>query len=255
MHPTLFSIGPINVDSYYLIWGAALCAAVLWMRQRCVTRYGISFDDASDVLFWTIIGVFFGSTIGGYIEHWRRYAADPYLLLRFWESGLSSGPGFIVGGLAGLVKIRKLKLSAVDFADAAALPCAMLLAVGRWGCFLSGCCAGIPTDLPCGVRFPYAPDTAVFPTQIFESIAAFIIAAVLYLLERRMDANGRRDPAILWPVFLMLYGSYRVVFDFLRAGDRILGLRVGQYSGAIMIVTAVVWVTAVRSARLRQDAR
>jgi prolipoprotein diacylglyceryltransferase len=43
-------------------------------------------------------------------------------------------------------------------------------------------------------------------------------------------------------MFLILYGFYRFIFDFLREGDRILGLRVGQYTGLLAVVVGISWL-------------
>lgn len=242
MLPTLFAIGSFRVDTYYVVWGISLCAAVFWIRRRCVSLYSISYDDASDVLFWTLIGVIVGAMLGGYLDNWGRYAEDPKSMLYFWRSGMSSGPGFLGGGIAGLYKLRRMGLSAGRFADAASVPSAFMLAVGRWGCFGAGCCAGIPS-LPefrsISVVFPSNIYTPVYPTQLFESAACFVIGSMLFVIERR-----RRDKSggVLWPLFLLMYGSYRMIADFIRDGDRILGLRVGQYSGIIAVVIGAAWL-------------
>jgi phosphatidylglycerol:prolipoprotein diacylglycerol transferase len=206
--------------------------------------YGISFNDAGEVLLWTIFGVFIGAALGGYLDHWTRYAESPMRILYFWESGVSSGPGFIGGGLAGLYKLRRLGASANSFSDAAAVPCSFMLFIGRWGCFLNGCCQGIPTSSAWGVAFRSAPSVRVFPSQLFESFAGLLIGVILLAVQRKL----RRSPeyvsrgGVLMPVFLVLYGIYRFIFDFLRAGDRILGLRIGQYTGALAFFIGVVWL-------------
>jgi phosphatidylglycerol:prolipoprotein diacylglycerol transferase len=244
MYPALFRIGPARIDSYYVLWGAALCLMMLWTRRRAVGKYGISFNDASDVLLWTICGVFIGATLGGYIDNWSRYAGSPASMLYFWRSGVSSGPGFIGGGLAGLYKLRRLDVSVNCFAESAAAPCAFMLFVGRWGCFLNGCCKGIPTASAWGVSFPRNPSVRVFPSQLFESFAALLIGLLILAIEKKL----RRSPeqaargAVVWPVFLILYGLYRFAFDFIRAGDRIFGFRVGQYTGVIAAVIGAVWL-------------
>jgi phosphatidylglycerol:prolipoprotein diacylglycerol transferase len=259
MYRTLFSIGSVRVDSYYVIWALALCLMMFWTRRRCVSSYGISFNDASDVLLWTIFGVFVGATLGGYLDNWTRYADSPMSLLYFWQSGVSSGPGFIGGGIAGLWKLRRLSLSADCFADAASVPCCFMLFVGRWGCFLNGCCTGMPTSTKWGVAFPQNPSVNVFPSQIFESVASLLIGLLLVAFERKL----RRTPeqascgAMLWPVFLILYGSYRFAFDYLRAGDRILGLRVGQYTGLMALFIGAAWLafSIVRIKKISNSAR
>lgn len=245
MYPILFSLGPIKIETYYILWGIALCLMLLWTRHRADSFYGIPFDDASEILLWVLAGVFIGASLGGYFDNWRRFAEKPALILRFWESGLSSGPGFIGGGLAGLYKIRRLGVSVDAFAESASLPCAAMLFVGRWGCFLNGCCVGIPATGPLGVRFPQTPQTAVYPTQLFESFAALCIVCILWIMERRLKPlrlHTTPTVAYLWPAFLILYGGYRAAFDFLRAGDRIFGLRVGQYTGLLALCIGVAWL-------------
>lgn len=244
MHPVLFRLGPIRVDAYYVIWSIALALMVLWTRRRAVARYNISYNDATDVLIWTMIGVFAGATIGGYLDHWTRYAEDPIRILYFWESGLSSGPGFIGGGLAGLYKLHKLSVSTDSFADAAAIPCAFMIAVGRWGCFLNGCCRGIETTSSISVVFPQTPNMRVYPSQLFESFAGLLIGLFLILIERWLDRKGEDTSkgAVIFPQFLILYGLYRYSYDFLREGDRIFGFRVGQYAGMIAVAVGLFWI-------------
>ncbi|MDR1482629.1 MAG: prolipoprotein diacylglyceryl transferase [Synergistaceae bacterium] len=258
MLPVLFRIGSLRIESYYVIWGLSLVVMILWTRGRAVKRYAIDFNDATEVLQWVMIGVFVGATIGGYVDHWSRYAASPVRLLYFWESGLSSGPGFIGGGLAGLYKLRKLSLSINNFAEAASIPCAQLLFIGRWGCFLEGCCLGVATDSPLGVRFPRYPLFKVYPTQLFESFAALAIGICLLVIERKLNRgpDESRRGAILWPLFLISYGLYRAAADFLRSGDRIFGLRVGQYTGALACVIGLAWlVISLKNLGVMRDER
>ena len=217
---------------------------VLWTRKRAVDIYGISYNDASDVLLYTLVGVLIGATLGGYADHWSRYVESPMKLLRFWESGLSSGPGFIGGGLAGLYKLRKISVSVNSFAESAAIPCCALLFIGRWGCFFNGCCYGVCSDSFCAVTFPNNPGVAVLPTQLFESFFALLTGVALIILERRRGRNPSNadNGALLWPLFLISYGSYRFLFDFMRSGDRILSLRVGQYTGVLAVAVGVAWL-------------
>lgn len=244
MFPVLFTIGPIRVETYYVLWSLALCLMVVWTRKRAVDRYGISFSDATDILLYTLFGVFIGATVGGYFDNWSRFADSPLRILHFWESGLSSGPGFLGGGLLGLYKIRKLSVSVNSFAEAASVPTSFMLFVGRWGCFFNGCCHGLPNDGACAVVFPSHPGQTILPTQLFESFAALAIGVLLLFLERKRERTLERGESgvLLWPLFLILYGSYRSVFDFLRAGDRIFGLRVGQYMGMLALLVGLGWL-------------
>jgi phosphatidylglycerol:prolipoprotein diacylglycerol transferase len=250
---SLFGLGQIKIDSYYLMWALALCLMVLWTKRRAAVIYGISDRNASDILMWTLCGVFIGATLGGYFDHWSRYSQSPGLLLRFWESGVSSGPGFIGGGLFGLFKTKRLGVSVDRFAESSSIPCSFMLFIGRIGCFLNGCCSGLPTDSPFGVRFPAYPGVKVFPSQIFESAAAFLIGILLVVIEKkRIRRPESKNHAVLLPMFLMLYGLYRIVFDFLRDGERIFVLSTGQYSGILALVVGIFWLTR-SNRRLRRE--
>jgi phosphatidylglycerol:prolipoprotein diacylglycerol transferase len=250
MWPVLFRY----IETYYIFWGAALLLMVFWTRRRAMSIYGISGNDASDILWWVMCGVFAGATLGGYLGNWERYAGDPGKILRFWESGVSAGPGFIGGGLFGLYKIKRLGVSAGAFAESASIPCSFMLFVGRWGCFANGCCAGLPTASPLGVRFPFRPDTAVWPSQLFESTAALVIGISLILIERkRVKRPDTLNRAVLFPIFLITYGLYRMVFDFLRDGRNAF-FTIGQYSGLIAFVVGLLWMaSSLKPAQTESD--
>ena len=237
MRPYIFGI----VNTYYILWGVALILIYLWITRRSVRIYGMSRGDASEVLWWVLFGALVGASLGGYLDNLGRYLEDPARLLHFWENPVSSGAGFICGGLAGIWKLRRLGLSVDKFAEASSIPLAFALAIGRLGCFAAGCCRGLPTDSPLGVRFPTGPNIPVWPSQLFESAAAFLIGVVLFAVERyRRQVSS--DYAVLFPLFLITYGGYRFTFDFLREGRGTFGLQTGQYAGIIGVITGICWL-------------
>src|SRR5262249_260439 len=109
----------------------------------------------------------------------------------------------ITAGLIGAyfsVELAKLGLRvSVKTGDTYALPLALALAVGRWGCYFNGCCAGIATDLPWGVDF--GDGIRRHPTQIYESLFHLSMAAVLFEIMRR-DAF----PLQRLKLYLIAYG-------------------------------------------------
>jgi phosphatidylglycerol:prolipoprotein diacylglycerol transferase len=226
---------------------------IWWTERRASLKYGFTEDDARSVLSWSFCGVFIGAWAGGFIDK----AGAPGELARgvsgLFNAGLSSGPAFIAGGLFGLFKLRRKGLSVGRFADAAAIPTAFMIFAGRWGCFLQGCCAGLPTNSRFGVRFPFSPGVPRWPSQIFESAAGLAVGLLLAAIERYRAARGRdASGGILLPLFLTLYGLYRLFFDFLRPGNGFLGffaLTTAQYSGMIAAVTGIFWLYGTHRAR------
>ncbi len=91
-------------------------------------------------------------------------------------------------------------------------------AIGRIGCFFAGCCFGIPTSSVLGVFFEHGhahdlyPDTAVYPTQLFE--AGFLFILFISLNKMRSFKNAETQ------VYLIGYGIWRILIEFIRGDDR-----------------------------------
>ncbi|MFR0732977.1 MAG: prolipoprotein diacylglyceryl transferase family protein [Oscillospiraceae bacterium] len=93
---------------------------------------------------------------------------------------------------------------------------------GRVGCFLGGCCYGLPSAW--GFVYRYSPvaeanGVSRFPVQLVE--AAWNL--VLFLLLARLQRRGRDR---LLPLYLALYAPARFLLEFLR-GDAYRGIFLG----------------------------
>ncbi|NMD89267.1 prolipoprotein diacylglyceryl transferase [Victivallis vadensis] len=89
-------------------------------------------------------------------------------------------------------------------------------AFGRIGCFLGGCCYGIPCNW--GVQYPAGSlpyikygSTYLFPIQLLESCYLLIIFYILFKKTRFQDRA-------LW--YLIMMPSGRFFFEFLRGDNR-----------------------------------
>lgn len=97
-------------------------------------------------------------------------------------------------------------------------------AVGRWGCYFGGCCFGRPTDAPFAV---YQHDALRHPSQIYLSVACFLILGALYLFHRlvKPPENG------LFFLHGLLYCAARFIIEFYREGTTLaLNLTLAQWA-------------------------
>jgi len=87
-------------------------------------------------------------------------------------------------------------------------------AFGRIGCFLAGCCYGIPTQSFLGMVFPFGESAGVkvLPTQLYESIFLFIL---FFFLSKTPKIKGKE-----FSVYLIAYGAFRFVLEFFRGDNR-----------------------------------
>jgi phosphatidylglycerol:prolipoprotein diacylglycerol transferase len=115
----------------------------------------------------------------------------------------------LIGAYLG-VELTKLALgNRVKTGDTFALPLALALAVGRWGCFFNGCCFGRETALPWAVDF--GDGVRRHPTQVYESLFHLTMAAVLVLV---IAGGGLRNQRI--KLYLIAYGVYRFLTEYIR---------------------------------------
>jgi phosphatidylglycerol:prolipoprotein diacylglycerol transferase len=132
-----------------------------------------------------------------------------------------------IGALAGAAAFGALVLRLrggefLRYADAAVPGIALGYAVYRIGCFINGCCFGIPTDLPWGVTF--GPGTEAFASQIAQGLISSEAARTLWVHPTQLyhAALGlaaffilRRHSGLA--LALALYGAGRFVIEFFRA--------------------------------------
>lgn len=139
-----------------------------------------------------------------------------YVALRHRPWRQSIGEGWSVDGfLVVMPAVAFAGLLAFDlpigvFVDAGAPSLFFGVAIGRLGCFLTGCCAGRCTRSPWGV---WSSDRRIgarrVPTQLLESTAGLIIATVALLLLLRYA------PAVPGAIFVASVAAYVLVRQLL----------------------------------------
>lgn len=248
MHPVLFTIMSIEARSYYVLWAFALLIFILWTRSRAVKKYDISWDDATSVILWVYAGAILGAFAGSAAERLPMYFAGTLTLGTVFKGGLSALPGMLCGGLFGIYRLKHLGVSVDRFADAASLPASALIAIGRPGCFLEGCCLGkelYVNDVPWwALRFPNDPSSLFrYPTQLMEALLGLSLLVLLFAAEKYAEKkNLRRDSALLFPIFLMCYGTFRILSDSLRERSSDSAFSFAVILGTLQIILGILWL-------------
>ena len=179
---------------------------------------------------------------------------DCFAWAKFWAGGLTYYGGFLGASAAAYVILRRDRFPFWKAADLTACTIPLGLAFGRMGCLLAGCCFGAISDAPWALSFPPRSPASeaqakehllasarlwsepVHPTQVYESAASLLIAAVcLYGVAPRKRYDGQ-----VFVAFLALYAAARFVIEILRRDDRggVLGLSTSQLIGVGLLVGA-----------------
>ena len=143
--------------------------------------------------------------------YWEPFAARPERILRFWEGGLAFHGGLAGALVAVAVFARMRRVPLLQLLDMALPFVAVGYAIGRVGCFLNGCCGGLPTQLPWGMRYPGPWPLRLHPTQLYSSVAGILMFVFLLPLYRRSRKVGSSTAA-----FLLCASSYRFLLEFVR---------------------------------------
>lgn len=219
MHPILFSIGPITLHSYGVMFVIAFLVTT-WLASRTARRWppqqvAITAEQLIDFACMALLGGLVGGRLLFVILQWRYFVQSPWEIPAIWQGGLVWYGGFLGGLLAGWLYVRVKRLVFLRVMDQFLPFVALGHAIGRIGCFLNGCCYGRPTASWCGVVFPGHAEP-VFPTQLFEAAGLLF----LYILLRRLQRPSvLARPGRIFGVYLLGYAALRFGLEFLR-GDQ-----------------------------------
>jgi prolipoprotein diacylglyceryltransferase len=186
-----------------------LLALVVFMLARRLLPVPSALAQRPAWQRWALgLAAFVGGIFGAKLPFVLSAASSPWTAAAWLADGKT-----IITGMAGAyaaVELAKLALGMrVKTGDSFALPLALAMTVGRWGCFFNGCCYGTPTDLPWGIDF--GEGFRRHPTQIYESVFHLTMAMVLLYFMRRGIWRSH-----LLQFYLIAYCVFRVATEFVR---------------------------------------
>jgi phosphatidylglycerol:prolipoprotein diacylglycerol transferase len=254
MHPVLFETGSITVYTYGFCIALGALSGVCYLAWQGKKQFGLTFDQTNTLFLWLVAGGVVGGKVFLVFENPSYYFSNPKELL--------SGSGFVFyGSLLTCIPLmlwffRRNKLPLWPMLDIMAIVTCILHCFGRIGCFMAGCCYGLPTDSTFGVVFtsPVCQadplNTPLHPTQLYEASWILLILVVLLLIKTRRLFEGQ-----LFLIYLMAYAFGRGVIEIFR-GDLARGfvipdiLSISQLISLLVIVAALFFYVRRRNANL-----
>lgn len=254
MHPILFTFHGLTLHSYGLLLAVAFLVGIQLFVARGVRR-GLPEDRLHSVSLLLLVLSIVGGRGLFVLTHWSDYARDPLGAFRLWEGGLILYGGYFLAIVGGIAYLRRVHVPVWRVADAVAPSAALGIAIGRLGCFLNGCCFGLPTRLPWGVHFPpgsYSsytfPGELLHPSQLYLAGAGGLVFTLLLVLDRR----PRFDGWLFW-TYVALDAACRFLIDFTRYYDQTsflgtlggLSFNMNQILSGVLILASAVMLVAL----------
>ncbi len=254
--PVAVHLGPIAVRWYGLMYLLAFALVLVMGRYRIRTQPWLNLvnRDLDDMLFLGVLGVVLGGRLG-YILFYKplEYLHDPIRILFVWEGGMSFHGGFLGVILAMWWFARSRQRHWFEITDFIAPLVPLGLGAGRVGNFINGELWGRATDLPWAMVFPQADEIPRHPSQLYEfALEGLVLFAIVWLYSRRWRPLGAVSA-----VFLIGYGTLRLLVEFTREPDSFLGLlalnlSMGQWLSLPMIaggIAMLVWANRLPLSR------
>ncbi|WP_027712920.1 prolipoprotein diacylglyceryl transferase [Dickeya chrysanthemi] len=257
--PVILSIGPVSLHWYGLMYLVGFVFA-MWLAVRRANKPGSGWhkDEVENLLYFGFLGVFVGGRLG-YVLFYAlpSFLDNPLYLFRVWDGGMS-----FHGGLLGVITVmlwfaHRTKRHFFQVSDFIAPLIPFGLGAGRLGNFINGELWGrITTDTPWAMLFPSSRGEdmtlaagnpqwqAIFnqygvlprhPSQLYELLLEGVVLFIILNLFIRKS----RPMGSVSGLFLIGYGSFRIIVEFFRQPDAQLGLFSGISMGQILSVPMV----------------
>ena len=241
--PVALHLGPISIHWYGLMYLVGF-AAVWWLGRWRARRSdsGWNPDHISDLVFYGALGAVLGGRMG-YVLFYDLpgFLAEPLNILKVWQGGMSFHGGLIGVLVATWLFGRRYRKTFFEVTDFIAPLAPIGLGAGRIGNFINGELWGKVSDVPWAMVFPTGGPLARHPSQLYQ---AFLEGLVLFIILWLYSSKPRPTMAVSG-LFLLCYGVFRFIVEFVRMPDAQLGylafgwLTMGQALSVPMILAGL----------------
>jgi phosphatidylglycerol:prolipoprotein diacylglycerol transferase len=206
------------IPLYDVMIGIGVIAMLAYVATRFEKRDGVSRENSNRLLILIAVSLLIALGSSWVFDGLFHSLAEGELAF-----GSITFLGGLIGGIVAFVILYKFFYKAEDknlkvTLNTIITGVVLAHAFGRIGCFFAGCCFGVPTDSFLGVVFPHGhahdlyPDSAVWPTQLFESAFLF---GLFFFLHNYKKVFGKEAL-----VYMVGYGSWRFLIEFIRGDER-----------------------------------
>lgn len=248
MHPQLYVLETANGEIPFNTWGLMITLAFLFatlVAHLRAPKVGIDPDRLVVVYVIAIVGGLAGARLMHFMMATpEQFFSDPLVFFRIWQGGFAFYGGFILAAAGIALYAARVGLRLWKLVDLLAPTVMLGLSIGRIGCFFAGCCHGMEAPLP-GDAVPILPDAftggqlwwmahppflleltrhgvgendlVVYPTQLWEMLAAFGIFLAGSWLWRHRRFDGQ-----VFAFVLVAYAIWRPINESMR-GDEVRG--------------------------------
>ncbi|MDP7049700.1 MAG: prolipoprotein diacylglyceryl transferase [Verrucomicrobiota bacterium] len=208
--PIPFGTHPAQIQTYSLLIALGVCHLLLGV-DTTARKQELDRAESSKYLYCLGLACGGGWVFAMVVTRWLYDGQAP------WGTAAAM-PGLIGGAVILYVATKVCHVPLRRHLELTIPFICYMHAWGRLGCFMAGCCHGLPTDSFLGVQFPTDSPACqlhgvqpVHPTQLYEMC---LLIGIGLATQFKVPPPHR-----IW-VYLITYGIGRFLIEFLRGDNR-----------------------------------
>jgi phosphatidylglycerol:prolipoprotein diacylglycerol transferase len=252
INPVLFSLGPLEVRWYGLMYVVAIVIGLLVAWPYAKSK-GITMTQMENIVIWAVPAGLIGARLYYVLQQpLGPYLEQPWRIIAVWEGGMAFYGAIFAVVATVIITAWRQKVNIPAMLDVAVLFAVVGQFFGRIGNIINGDVLGYPTTLPWGFTYihpdSFAPshDVAYHPAAVYEAIINIILFSIMFSLRKKF-ASG-----ILFFIYILLYSICQVVVFFWRDNEVLFwGLKQAQLTAIGVIAAGLVGLIVFLTYRRR----
>ncbi len=219
MHPELFQIGNQTIYSYGVLIMIGAFVGYFYLSRTFKRDFKIPDHKTQNLALIMFFAAFIGGKLLFYLEDPSFYFGSVNNLKKDFGNGFVFYGSLLFAVPSMIWYVKKIGVPVWAALDHIAIVACIVHGFGRMGCFLSGCCYGVPTNSAFAVTFTNPLSKAplnepLHPTQLYESTFIFLILYFLFKFKKYQKFNGQ-----LFLLYVMIYALGRGVLEMYRGDE------------------------------------
>jgi len=243
--PVIISLGFLQIRWYGLAYVLGFIIGIYIIRL-INKKFSLPLKNKiiDDFFIWSILSVILGGRLG-YILFYQTNSIlnSPLDILFIWQGGMSFHGGLIGLILSILFYCKKRSLNFFQLSDLIATVAPIGIFFGRLANFINIELYGRVTNFPFAMIYNKIDNLPRHPSQLYEAFFEGIILFIILYFS--CSKNFKKNKyGLNTSFFLIFYGFFRFILEFLREPDIQLGLyynffTMGQFLSIPMIVFGI----------------
>ena len=229
--PVIASIGFIQIRWYGIAYVLGFLIG-LYLIKKINNRFSSPLKTKliDDFFIWSVIGVIIGGRLG-YVALYQTSSIinNPFSIFFIWQGGMSFHGGLIGIILSILIYSKFKKINFFQLSDLVAIVAPIGILLGRLANFINVELYGRTTDFAIAMIYTTIDNKPRHPSQLYEAFfEGIVLFLILYLSFSRFIIKNKYG--LTTSFFLIFYGIFRFLLEFLREPDAHLGLYYNYFS-------------------------